>query len=50
MLTLFMQALKEKIHFLSKEVDLTNIIIDLIERDDVYEISENIPAKITESE
>ena len=42
--------LQEKIHYLSKEVDLTNIIIDLIQRDDVYEISENIPAKITESE
>ena len=42
--------LQEKIHYLSKEVDLTNIIIDLIERDGVYEISENIPAKITESE
>jgi len=42
--------LQEKIHFLSKEVDLTNIIIDMIQRDDVYEISENIPAKITESE
>ena len=34
--------LQEKIHFLSKEVDLTNIII--------YEISENIPAKIEKSE
>ena len=42
--------LQEKIHFLSKEVDLTNIIIDLIERDNVYDIPENIPAKITESE
>ena len=42
--------LQEKIHFLSKEVDLTNIIIDMIQRDDVYEISENIPAKIEKSE
>ena len=42
--------LQEKIHYLSKEVDLTNIIIDLIERDNVYDIPENIPAKITESE
>ena len=42
--------LQEKIHFLSKEVDLTNMIIDLIERDNVYDIPENIPAKITESE
>ena len=42
--------LQEKIHYLSKEVDLTNIIIDMIQRDDVYEISENIPAKIEKSE
>ena len=42
--------LQEKIHFLSKEVDLTNLIIELIERDNVYDIPENIPAKITESE
>ena len=42
--------LQEKIHYLSKEVDLTNIIIDLIERDNVYDIPENIPAKIEKSE
>jgi len=42
--------LQEKIHFLSKEVDLTNMIIELIERDDVYDIPKNIPAKIEKSE
>ena len=45
--------LQEKIHFLSKEVDLTNMIIDLIERDNVVDIpnrSKNIPAKIEKSE
>lgn len=46
--------LQEKIHYLSKEVDLTNLIIELIERDNVYEISDrkatNIPAKIEKSE
>lgn len=45
--------LQEKIHFLSKEVDLTNMIIELIERDNVVDISverRNIPAKIEKSE
>lgn len=40
-----LEKLQNKMFFLKKDIDLTNLIIDLIEKDQVMDIKENLLEK-----
>ena len=43
-----LEKLKQKMFFLQKDIDLTNIIIDIIEQEKVYDIKQHMIEKSDE--
>jgi len=43
-----LEKLQQKMFFLKKDIDITNLIIDLIEKEKVYDIKQNMIEKRNE--
>ena len=44
-----LEKLKEKMFFLQKDIDITNLIINMIEKEKVLDIKEQMQSKLLES-
>jgi hypothetical protein len=40
-----LEKLKQKMFFIQKDIDITNIIIDMIEKEKVYDVKQNLIEK-----
>lgn len=40
-----LEKLKQKMFFIQKDIDITNLIIDMIEKEKVYDIKQNLIEK-----
>lgn len=45
-----LEKLKEKMFFLQKDIDITNLIINMIEKEKVLDIKEQMQSKLLESD
>jgi len=45
-----LEEIKQKMFFLQKDLDLTNLIIDIIEKEQVYDVKEQMEAKLIGTE
>jgi len=45
-----LEEIKQKMFFLQKDLDLTNLIIDIIEKEQVYDVKERMEAKLIGTE
>ena len=45
-----LEKLKEKMFFLQKDIDITNLIINMIEKETVLDIKEQMQSKLLESD
>lgn len=43
-----LEKLQEKMFFLKKDIDITNLIIDMIEQEKVYDVKQNMIGKSNE--
>ena len=41
-----LEKLQQKMFFIQKDIDITNLIIDLIEKEKVYDIKQNMETKL----
>ena len=43
-----LEKLQQKMFFIQKDIDITNLIIDLIEKEKVYDVKQNMIGKFDE--
>jgi len=43
-----LEKLQQKMFFIKKDIDITNLIIEMIERDKVYDVKQNVIGKSDE--
>lgn len=44
-----LEKLQQKMFFIKKDIDITNLIIDMIEQDKIYDVKQNMIGKSDES-